>query len=121
MALHAAVSRRRLGEVVGGPPAVNAGCRQCHGSEVKVDSSGRPTPETWPNTGMGRAVYPGFLQLTGFMTMNLDRHMQAQKDMFSHLVHGDGDSADKHREFYDEYLAVMDVTAKAIVPKLRRM
>ena len=43
-----------LGEVVGGQPAVDAGCRQCHGSEVKVDSRGRPTPDTWPNTGMGR-------------------------------------------------------------------
>jgi hypothetical protein len=43
-----------LGEVVGGEPAVNAGCRQCHGSIVKVDSKGRPTPDTWPNTGMGR-------------------------------------------------------------------
>jgi hypothetical protein len=43
-----------LGEVVGGEPAVNAGCRQCHGGIVKVDSRGRPTPDTWPNTGMGR-------------------------------------------------------------------
>jgi poly(3-hydroxybutyrate) depolymerase len=66
----------------------------------------------WPCLGRGRQVYPGFLQLSGFMTMNLDRHMQAQKDMFLHLVHGDGDSADKHREFYDEYLAVMDLTAE---------
>ena len=66
----------------------------------------------WPNPGRGRQVYPGFLQLSGFMTMNLDRHMQAQKDMFLHLVRGDGDSADKHREFYDEYLAVMDLTAE---------
>jgi poly(3-hydroxybutyrate) depolymerase len=66
----------------------------------------------WPCAGRGREVYPGFLQLSGFMTMNLDRHMQAQKDMFMHLVHGDGDSADKHREFYDEYLAVMDLTAE---------
>jgi poly(3-hydroxybutyrate) depolymerase len=66
----------------------------------------------WPCPGRGRQVYPGFLQLSGFMTMNLDRHMQAQKDMFLHLVHGDGDSADKHREFYDEYLAVMDLTAE---------
>ena len=46
------------------------------------------------------------------MTMNLDRHMQAHKEMFLHLVHGDGDSAEKHREFYDEYLAVMDLTAE---------
>ena len=66
----------------------------------------------WPCLGRGRQVYPGFLQLSGFMTMNLDRHMQAQKDMFLHLVRGDGDSADKHREFYDEYLAVMDLTAE---------
>ena len=66
----------------------------------------------WPSRGRGRLVYPGFLQLSGFMTMNLDRHVQAHKEMFLHLVHGDGDSADKHREFYDEYLAVMDLTAE---------
>jgi poly(3-hydroxybutyrate) depolymerase len=66
----------------------------------------------WPCAGRGRQVYPGFLQLSGFMTMNLDRHVQAHKDMFLHLVRGDGDSADKHREFYDEYLAVMDLTAE---------
>jgi poly(3-hydroxybutyrate) depolymerase len=65
----------------------------------------------WPNRGAGRSVYPGFLQLTGFMTMNLDRHARAHKDFFLHLVRGDGDSAEKHREFYDEYLAVMDLTA----------
>jgi poly(3-hydroxybutyrate) depolymerase len=70
------------------------------------------TTVPWPNTGFGRAVYPGFLQLTGFMTMNLDRHMKAHKDMFYHLVRGDGDSAEKHRDFYDEYLAVMDLTAE---------
>ena len=66
----------------------------------------------WPRMGFGRSVYPGFLQLTGFMTMNLDRHMKAHKDLFDHLVRGDGDSAEKHREFYDEYLAVMDLTAE---------
>ncbi|HUU26348.1 MAG TPA: multiheme c-type cytochrome [archaeon] len=43
-----------LGEVVGGQPAVDAGCRQCHGSEVRVDDHGHPTADTWPNTGMGR-------------------------------------------------------------------
>jgi poly(3-hydroxybutyrate) depolymerase len=66
----------------------------------------------WPSPGFGRAVYPGFLQLSGFMTMNLDRHMNAHKDLFFHLVRGDGDSAEKHREFYDEYLAVMDLAAE---------
>jgi poly(3-hydroxybutyrate) depolymerase len=66
----------------------------------------------WPYPGAGRKVYPGFLQLTGFMSMNLDRHMTAHRDLFLHLVKGDGDSAEKHREFYDEYLAVMDMTAE---------
>ncbi|MEL6920277.1 MAG: polyhydroxyalkanoate depolymerase [Pseudomonadota bacterium] len=66
----------------------------------------------FPNLGLGRAVYPGFLQLTGFMSMNMDRHMIAQKDFFMHLVRDDGDSAEKHRDFYDEYLAVMDLTAE---------
>lgn len=65
----------------------------------------------WPNPGFMREVYPGFLQLTGFMTMNLDRHFEAHKDLFVHLVEGDGDSADKHRDFYDEYMAVMDLDA----------
>lgn len=66
----------------------------------------------FPNPGFMRDVYPGFLQLTGFMTMNLDRHINAHKDLFWHLVEGDGDSASKHREFYDEYLSVMDLTAE---------
>ncbi|MGE0611499.1 MAG: polyhydroxyalkanoate depolymerase [Hyphomicrobiales bacterium] len=65
----------------------------------------------WPHAGFMRAVYPGFLQLTGFMTMNLDRHLDAHKSLFVHLVQGDGDSAEKHREFYDEYMSVMDLDA----------
>jgi poly(3-hydroxybutyrate) depolymerase len=66
----------------------------------------------FPYQGAGRQVYPGFLQLSGFMAMNMDRHVNAHLDMFNHLVDGDGDSAEKHREFYDEYLAVMDLTAE---------
>ena len=66
----------------------------------------------WPQPGFMREVYPGFLQLSGFMSMNLDRHMIAQKDFYMHLVKNDGDSAEKHRDFYDEYLAVMDLTAE---------
>jgi poly(3-hydroxybutyrate) depolymerase len=65
----------------------------------------------FPHPGFMRNVYPGFLQLSGFMGMNLDRHIVAHQDYFAHLVRGDGDSADKHREFYDEYLAVMDLDA----------
>jgi poly(3-hydroxybutyrate) depolymerase len=59
-----------------------------------------------------RDVYPGFLQLSGFLSMNLDRHLEAHRNLFTHLVQGDGDSAQKHREFYDEYLAVMDLSAE---------
>ena len=70
------------------------------------------TPVPFPNAGFMRQVYPGFLQLTGFMTMNLDRHMSAHRELYWHLVEGDGDSADKHREFYDEYMSVMDLTAE---------
>ncbi|WP_417667894.1 polyhydroxyalkanoate depolymerase [Roseibium sp.] len=66
----------------------------------------------FPHPGFMRDVYPGFLQLTGFMSMNLDRHMTAHRDFFQHLIEGDGDSAEKHRDFYDEYLAVMDLTAE---------
>ncbi|GGH08474.1 esterase [Alsobacter metallidurans] len=66
----------------------------------------------FPNPGFMRDVYPGFLQLSGFMAMNIDRHLEAHGEMFKHLVDGDGDSAEKHRDFYDEYLAVMDLTAE---------
>jgi poly(3-hydroxybutyrate) depolymerase len=66
----------------------------------------------WPHPGMMRSVYPGFLQLSGFMSMNLDRHVDAQKEFFMHLVKNDGEPAEKHRDFYDEYLAVMDLTAE---------
>ncbi len=66
----------------------------------------------FPQEGACRDVYPGFMQLTGFMTMNLDRHIDAHRELFWHLVDGDGDSAEKHRDFYDEYMSVMDLTAE---------
>jgi poly(3-hydroxybutyrate) depolymerase len=71
------------------------------------------TKVPWPNAGFMRDVYPGFLQLHGFMSMNLDRHIEAHRNLFLNLVKGDGDSAQKHKEFYDEYLAVMDLTAES--------
>ena len=70
------------------------------------------TKVPFPNPGFMRDVYPGFLQLHGFVSMNLDRHMEAHRNLFLNLVKGDGDSAQKHREFYDEYLAVMDLCAE---------
>jgi len=66
----------------------------------------------FPHPGMGRPVYPGFLQLSSFVAMNPGRHVNAHVEMFNHLVRGDDDSAEKHREFYDEFLAVMDLTAE---------
>lgn len=66
----------------------------------------------FPNPGFMRAVYPGFIQLTGFMTMNLDRHREAHWKLFDHLVEGDEDSVTQHEKFYDEYLAVMDLPAE---------
>jgi poly(3-hydroxybutyrate) depolymerase len=70
------------------------------------------TKVPFPHPGFMREVYPGFLQLSGFMSMNLDRHLDAHRELFRHLVKSDGDSAQKHREFYDEYLAVMDLSAE---------
>ncbi|MEN3748827.1 polyhydroxyalkanoate depolymerase [Sphingomonas sp. HF-S3] len=67
-------------------------------------------PVTYP--GAGRSVYPGFLQLAGFMTMNLGNHMISHFEMFKHLVQGDGESADATMAFYDEYRAVCDMTAE---------
>ncbi|MBM1174568.1 polyhydroxyalkanoate depolymerase [Microvirga arabica] len=69
-----------------------------------------PVPERY--RGRGRLVYPGFMQLGGFVAMNPNRHVSAHWQMFKHLAEGDGDAADKHREFYNEYLAVMDLTAE---------
>ncbi len=62
--------------------------------------------------GYMRRVYPGFLQHAGFVAMNQDRHLKAHADFYNHLIEGDGDSADAHRKFYDEYNAVMDMPAE---------
>jgi poly(3-hydroxybutyrate) depolymerase len=62
--------------------------------------------------GAGRKVYPGFLQLAGFMTMNLGSHLISHWEMFKHLVVGDEEGAEATRKFYDEYLSVCDMTAE---------
>jgi poly(3-hydroxybutyrate) depolymerase len=64
----------------------------------------------WPYPGFGRRVYPGFVQLYSFMSMNEERHRDAHFDYFRHLVSGDGDGVEKHEQFYDEYLSVLDLT-----------
>lgn len=67
-------------------------------------------PQNYP--GVGRRVYPGFLQHAGFVAMNPDRHAQSHWDYYMQLVKGDNDSADGHRTFYDEYNAVLDMPAE---------
>ncbi len=74
-------------------------------------------PATYP--GALRRVYPGFLQLTGFINMNFDRHVDAHYRFFNHLIEGDGDNAEKHRGFYDEYLSVMDLTEEFYLQTIR--
>jgi len=64
----------------------------------------------WPYAGFPRRVYPGFVQLYSFMSMNAEAHQAAHQRYFENMVRGDGDSAEKHREFYDEYLSVLDLT-----------
>jgi len=66
-------------------------------------------PPTFP--GAGRRVYPGFLQYTGFVAMNPDRHATSHYDFFKDLIKGDDASAEAHRKFYDEYNAVLDMDA----------
>ena len=63
-----------------------------------------------PYPGFLRRVYPGFVQLYSFMSMNAQAHQDAHRRYFEDMVRGDGDSAEKHREFYDEYLSVLDLT-----------
>ncbi|MBO9671364.1 MAG: polyhydroxyalkanoate depolymerase [Sphingobium sp.] len=67
-------------------------------------------PFSYP--GAGRQVYPGFLQLAGFMSMNLGNHLISHWQMFKHLVHGDDESAEATKRFYDEYRSVCDLTSE---------
>jgi poly(3-hydroxybutyrate) depolymerase len=76
-------------------------------------------PNGYP--GAGRKVYPGFLQLTGFMAMNLGNHMMSHWDMFKHLVQGDDESADATKSFYDEYRAVADMTSEFYLQTIDRV
>jgi poly(3-hydroxybutyrate) depolymerase len=74
-------------------------------------------PTNFP--GSGRPVYPGFLQHTGFVAMNPDRHLTSHYDYFLDLVRGDDDSAEFHRDFYDEYNAVLDMPAEYYLDTIR--
>ena len=71
--------------------------------------------------GFMRRVYPGFLQFAGFVAMNPDRHMESHLQYYHHLVEGDGESAEAHRRFYDEYNAVMDLPAEYYLETVERV
>ena len=66
----------------------------------------------FPHAGVGRAVYPGFIQLSAFMSMNMDKHTQAHRDLFDHLAGGTDEEADAIKKFYDEYCSVLDLPAE---------
>jgi poly(3-hydroxybutyrate) depolymerase len=76
-------------------------------------------PFTYP--GYMRRVYPGFLQHMGFIAMNAERHIDAHRQFFNHLIVGDGDSAAAHRRFYDEYNAVLDMPAEYYLDTIKRV
>ncbi len=76
-------------------------------------------PTKYP--GSMRRVYPGFLQLSGFVAMNPERHLESHQDYYKHLVAGDGESAEAHRVFYDEYNAVMDLPAEYYLDTIVRV
>jgi len=91
------------------PTAVN---RLAEGRSIGWFEQNVVSAVPFPHAGFMRPVYPGFMQLTGFMTMNLERHMNAHVDLFNNLVKGDCDPVKQHQDFYEEYLAVMDLTAE---------
>ena len=71
--------------------------------------------------GAFRRVYPGFVQLAAFMSMNIERHLKAHRDLFDHLAKGDHDKAQVTKAFYDEYFAVLDLTAEFYLETVHRV
>jgi poly(3-hydroxybutyrate) depolymerase len=78
-----------------------------------------PVPNRFP--GAGRKVYPGFIQLTSFISMNMESHVKKHKDYLSHVFHGVEDKTESHRNFYDEYLSVLDLNGTFYLETLDRV
>jgi polyhydroxyalkanoate depolymerase len=74
-------------------------------------------PARYP--GAGRRVYPGFVQLLAFMSMNIERHVRAHRDLYDNLVKGELEKAQLTKDFYDEYFAVLDLTAEFYLETVR--
>jgi hypothetical protein len=99
------------------PTAVNnLAVQRSH--ELVREQRDLPRADNFP--GAGRRVYPGFLQHTGFMAMNPDRHATSHYDYFQDLIKGDNESAESHRKFYDEYNAVLDMDADYYLETINR-
>jgi polyhydroxyalkanoate depolymerase len=73
----------------------------------------------WPHRGFGRKVYPGFIQLLAFISMNLGRHLKAHRDLYDHLANGEVEQAGEIKAFYDEYFAVLDMPADFYLETVR--
>jgi polyhydroxyalkanoate depolymerase len=107
-----------------------AGPIDCRINPTKVNELATTKPIEWfesqliatvPNRykGAGRRVYPGFVQLTAFMSMNMDRHVQAHIDLYSNLAQGRREQAEQAKNFYDEYFAVLDLPAEFYLETVR--
>jgi len=111
--------------LMGGPidTRVNPTAVSSFGEQHTLDWFERHVVATVPGRypGAFRRVYPGFLQLAGFVSMNLERHVSAHVELFRHLVRGDGESAQATKSFYDEYLSVMDLPADFYLQTVERV
>jgi len=107
-----------------------AGPVDCRINPTKVNELAMSKPMHWfesklihsvppPHKGFGRRVYPGFIQLTAFMCMNLDRHKQSFRTLYDHLVARDDTAAEQISDFYEEYLAVSDLPAEFYLETVR--
>jgi poly(3-hydroxybutyrate) depolymerase len=109
-----------------------AGPVDCRVNPTEVNKLANSKPIEWfeknlithvplPHAGFMRRVYPGFIQLSAFMSMNPERHKQAFKDMYAHLVSGDTEKATTIQNFYDEYLAVNDLPAEFYLETVQKV
>ena len=109
-----------------------AGPVDCRVNPTEVNKLANSKPIEWfeknlithvplPHAGFMRRVYPGFIQLSAFMAMNPERHKQAFKDMYDHLVNGDMEKAATIQTFYDEYLAVNDLPAEFYLETVQKV
>ena len=99
-------------------------------SPTKVNELAKSKPMSWfeknliarvPDkfAGAGRRVYPGFVQLSAFMSMNMEKHVKAHMELFGHLARGEAEQAESKKAFYDEYFAVLDLPAEFYLETVR--